>query len=54
MSCSELHPQCPKPTFDLLMTNLNVFGVRGPLGGLSLLKSSGVWNDTVRAEMFTK
>ena len=32
------YPLCPKPTFDLFLTYFNVFGVRGPLGGLLLLK----------------
>ena len=31
------YSQCLKPAFDLLLTYFNVFGVRGPLGGLCFL-----------------
>ena len=33
------YPHPPKPTLDLLLTYFNIFGVSGPLGGLSLLKA---------------
>ena len=32
------YPHRPKPHFDLFLTNFNVFGVSGLLGGLLLLK----------------
>ena len=44
------YPQCPKPTFDLCLTNFTVFGARGPLGGLLLLHSKG--NLCLREEDF--
>ena len=37
------YPHPPKPTFDLLLTYFNVFGVSGLLGGLLLLKCSAVF-----------
>ena len=33
------YPHPPKPTFDLFLTYLNVFGASGPLGRLLLLNS---------------
>ena len=44
MSCifDLFYPHPPKPTLDPYLTNFNVFGVSGLLGGLLLLKPC-VW-----------